>query len=81
MMLQKEGIDSADEMQSCFDLLENAKGRHLKKQTDPLPPPAKLICQNICTMFCENYVACVAQHSSVCISDFLKSTATSFLGN
>ena len=56
MMLQKEGIDSADEMQSYFGLLENAKERHLKKQTDPLPPPAKLICQHICMMFCENYM-------------------------
>lgn len=35
MITQKEGIDSADEMQSYFDLLENT--RHLKKQTDPVP--------------------------------------------
>lgn len=60
MMLQKEGIKSADEMQNYFDLLEHVKERCLKKSTDPHPPPTKLICQPIHTMFCENYVACVA---------------------
>lgn len=76
-MLPKERIDSADEMQCYIDLLENMKDVQRSKQTTA--PTCKTNLPVYLHIFLK--IMWPAVHSSACVSEVLKSTATLFLGN